>query len=273
MKKTIIVLFLLLIACTRQIPVETGPPIEAYFCERDNCTALLTNLLANAKTAQCALYDVSLPQIQGTLTNIDFITDDNKGPLMHNKFCIINKSVVWTGSWNPTKTTKANNVVIISSKALAENYADEFTELPGGKARVQYPKIVYNGNRIENYFCPEDQCKKHLLKELEAAQQNITFMLASFTDEDVMKLLREKSKTINVQGIVDKAQKKAIEALQFVKTGSVHHKVFIIDDKTVITGSYNPTKNGDNYNDENMLIIDDSTIAEKFLEEFHYLIN
>ena len=49
----------------------------------------------------------------------------------------------------------------------------------------------------------------------------------------------------------------------------MHHKVFIIDNKTVITGSYNPTANGNKNNDENMIIIHDKGIANKFLEEFN----
>ncbi len=51
----------------------------------------------------------------------------------------------------------------------------------------------------------------------------------------------------------------------------MHHKVLIIDEETVITGSFNPTKNGDEGNDENVLIIHDKEIAKKFLGEFNYL--
>ena len=51
----------------------------------------------------------------------------------------------------------------------------------------------------------------------------------------------------------------------------MHNKVFVIDNKTVITGSYNPTKNANERNDENILIIHDKKIAEKFLNEFNNL--
>jgi len=49
---------------------------------------------------------------------------------------------------------------------------------------------------------------------------------------------------------------------------NMHHKVFIIDNETVVTGSYNPTSSGDEKNDENILIIHDKGIAKKFLDEF-----
>ena len=48
----------------------------------------------------------------------------------------------------------------------------------------------------------------------------------------------------------------------------MHHKVFIIDNETVITGSMNPTGNGDKYNDENILIIRNKEITGRFLQEF-----
>ncbi|MFH1064425.1 MAG: phospholipase D-like domain-containing protein [Candidatus Woesearchaeota archaeon] len=48
----------------------------------------------------------------------------------------------------------------------------------------------------------------------------------------------------------------------------MHHKVFIIDEKVVVTGSFNPSSNADKNNDENLLIIHDPIVAAEFLEEF-----
>lgn len=49
---------------------------------------------------------------------------------------------------------------------------------------------------------------------------------------------------------------------------NMHHKVFIIDEKTVVTGSFNPTAGGNERNDENVLIIEDEGIAQRFVQEF-----
>jgi phosphatidylserine/phosphatidylglycerophosphate/cardiolipin synthase-like enzyme len=48
---------------------------------------------------------------------------------------------------------------------------------------------------------------------------------------------------------------------------SMHHKFFVIDNKTVITGSANPSENGYENNDENILIIHNSKIAESYMRE------
>lgn len=55
------------------------------------------------------------------------------------------------------------------------------------------------------------------------------------------------------------------------KSGTMHHKFCIIDDK-VITGSYNWTYHA-NKNDENIVVMDEESIVSKFYEQFNTLFN
>jgi phosphatidylserine/phosphatidylglycerophosphate/cardiolipin synthase-like enzyme len=48
----------------------------------------------------------------------------------------------------------------------------------------------------------------------------------------------------------------------------MHHKVFILDDRTVLFGSFNFSDNADRDNDENLLIIDNPDLARAFKAEF-----
>ena len=52
---------------------------------------------------------------------------------------------------------------------------------------------------------------------------------------------------------------------------NMHHKVIIIDNSCVITGSYNFSKNASLRNDENILIIHNHDIAGLFIDEFNRL--
>ena len=45
----------------------------------------------------------------------------------------------------------------------------------------------------------------------------------------------------------------------------------MIDNETVITGSFNPSQNADISNDENLLIIHDEDISKMFLDEFRFV--
>ena len=47
----------------------------------------------------------------------------------------------------------------------------------------------------------------------------------------------------------------------------LHHKVFVLDGKTTIFGSFNFSDSADRDNDENALIVDDPSFAARYLEE------
>lgn len=50
--------------------------------------------------------------------------------------------------------------------------------------------------------------------------------------------------------------------------GTFHHKVIILDDEVVITGSLNFSENADDSNDENVIVIINKEIAKLYLDEF-----
>ncbi|MBT7074503.1 MAG: hypothetical protein HN922_06305 [Anaerolineae bacterium] len=47
----------------------------------------------------------------------------------------------------------------------------------------------------------------------------------------------------------------------------LHHKVIVIDDRIVITGSLNFSDNATESNDENILIVDNAEIAALYIQE------
>jgi phosphatidylserine/phosphatidylglycerophosphate/cardiolipin synthase-like enzyme len=100
-------------------------------------------------------------------------------------------------------------------------------------------------------------------------------MVYAFTDDEIGDLLAEKMEKIEVRGVFDPRKDKHSEfdKLKDVSVvGKVHHKVFIVDGNTVITGSYNPSRNGNERNDENVIIIRDENIAQLFEKEFERFI-
>jgi len=225
------------------------------------------------------------------LKDLDVVYDESDF-FMHHKFCIFDDRIVWTGSFNPTKgggEKSNNNVIAIASTVLAENYHKEFEQLWNKKFGKQKEaqdinhKMQYNDIVIETYFCPQDHCAEEILSELKEAKESITLMAYSFTDNNMEKVLLEKQKQdVKIQGLFEKQQLSDYSAYHALKKAGVpvfidtnpslmHHKVFIIDNQTVITGSMNPTRRGDEGNDENILIIHDPQIASKFLEEFERL--
>lgn len=135
----------------------------------------------------------------------------------------------------------------------------------------------------EVYFCPEDECQTHLIEKIGKAEKSIYFLVYSFTDNEIAdELLGKIGEGVIVRGFFDKSQNSKWSVypeleekadVQVYGKGVLHHKVFIIDNETVVTGSYNPTQNGNENNDENMLVLHDKRIAASFLAEFNSLSN
>jgi len=228
----------------------------------------------------------------------NFVKVDKWG-LMHNKFCIIDNKKITTGSMNPTNNgahKNNNNLLLIESEVLAANYQAEFQEMWEGTFKkgdlVLNPTLTVGDVMIKNYFCPDDHCANKVKEELKKAQTSIYFMTFSFTHDGIANIILLKNHDgLDIKGVMEARQVSKYsqyEVLKYqiddknageregniVKDGNkqnMHHKVFIIDEKTVVTGSMNPSKGGDTRNDENVLIIENEEIAGRFVEEFNRL--
>ena len=109
---------------------------------------------------------------------------------------------------------------------------------------------------------------------LTSAQTSIHFLAFSFTSQRLADLLFLKNSSLPVSGLLDARQVDSpIASLATFYTGSgvLHHKVFIIDDSTVLFGSYNPTYRGNSVNDEVLLVVHDKNFASLFLGEYFRL--
>lgn len=229
------------------------------------------------------------------------IVQDTNNALMHNKFAVIDGEYIWTGSYNLTKNCTLknnNNAILIKSEALAEIYLSEFNEMfidrtfgnktdpkPFNSLTNRY-HIKIDETNINVFFSPEDNVERIILSHLKKAKKSIQFMAFSFTSKRISDQLINKSKDgVRVSGIFEKGGTKGkysefnklkIEGLN-VKTaknsGKMHHKVIIIDEDIVITGSYNFSRGADRKNDENILIIDNHEITAYYLAEFKRLFN
>ena len=77
---------------------------------------------------------------------------------------------------------------------------------------------------------------------------------------------------ISVHSEYESMKKAGIPVIVDTTEGTMHHKVIIIDEEIVITGSYNFSKNAETRNSENLLIIKgNKEIARAYLDEFNRL--
>ncbi|KAB2861401.1 MAG: DUF1669 domain-containing protein [Anaerolineae bacterium] len=225
------------------------------------------------------------------------IVSDERSAFMHHKFLVIDGSAVWMGSTNFTRNdvyNNNNNALFIRSTQLAQNYTTEFEEMFTDRvfnARddsrdTPNPTLTINGIRVENYFSPEDGnvIEQRLVDLVNSATSSVRVMAFSFTiDELANSMISRRNAGVDVmalfeargslQGAMRPLACAGVPVKQDGNPQTLHHKVIIIDNQIVVTGSFNFSKNAIEQNSENMLIIYDAQLAQQYTAQFDKLYN
>ena len=220
------------------------------------------------------------------------IVGDNRQGLMHDKFMVIDRSEVWVGSMNFTDSgtyDDNNNMIRVLSTKVAENYSVEFNEMfendmfgPDVVEQTPNPTVTLDGTRVDTYFAPDDHVLTVLYNLLSNAEESIYFLAFSFTSNELGEIVRTKAEAgLDIKGVMDKEQVASNTGTEYDpfrqagldvridgNDGQMHHKVFIVDKKIVVLGSYNFSRAAEERNDENVLILYNEEIATFFVEEF-----
>jgi phosphatidylserine/phosphatidylglycerophosphate/cardiolipin synthase-like enzyme len=220
------------------------------------------------------------------------VLGDRREGLMHNKFVIIDRFEVWTGSMNFTTNgayEDNNNLLHIRSSEIAEDYLVEFNEMfvddlfgPDIRAVTPNPVVTVDGTLVEVFFSPDDGVQAHLVELLGSAQESIYFLAYSFTADPLGEAIRSRAAAgVTVAGVMEAEQvasntgteydpflQSGLDVLQDANEGLMHHKVIIIDERIVVTGSYNFSSSAEERNDENLLIIHSPEATRIFMDEF-----
>lgn len=217
------------------------------------------------------------------------IRSDQRSALMHNKFIIIDRNEVWTGSLNFTENglyRNNNHFLRFRQPEIISSFVAEFEEIFAGNfGRTSDANnfALYEQGNV-NYlvqFIPEFSPLETILKVIAEAEKSIYFLVFSFTlDEIGDQLISEKRRGVNVQGIFDSLLARGTGSeftrlkcagIQVFLDGNphtMHHKFFIIDEQWIMTGSMNYSQSGTERNDENWLLMKDATLAAEYLKEF-----
>jgi len=223
------------------------------------------------------------------------VKGDGRSALMHNKFWIFDEQTVWTGSTNITKNgifKQNNNVIVIHSKKVAQIYEREFDEMWNGEFGPRSPSTLdkqsakVNGSPIQVLFASEDGVIGNIIPYVENAQSSIRFMAFSFTDYPLAKAMIDRANVgVDVAGVFEKVGSETeyaelrtlhcagVPVRQDGNPSFLHHKVIVVDDRYVITGSLNFSTNAEESNDENVIIVDNPDIAKLYIEEFERVWN
>jgi len=126
-------------------------------------------------------------------------------------------------------------------------------------------------------FSPKGGCTEAVVDALKGAKSTVLVQAYSFTSAPIAAALVDAHRRgVKVQVILDKSQRtEKYSSADFVAHAGIrtliddshaiaHNKVMVIDGGTVLTGSFNFTKAAEEKNAENLLVIQDVALAEKY---------
>jgi phosphatidylserine/phosphatidylglycerophosphate/cardiolipin synthase-like enzyme len=135
---------------------------------------------------------------------------------------------------------------------------------------------------IKVYFSPGGACTDAIVSQINQAKTEILLQAYSFTSKPIAQALVQAHKRgVKVSAVLDKSNRtKKYSSATFLKNMGIpvviddkhaiaHNKIMIIDNRVVITGSFNFTTAAENKNAENILILEDiPEITRPYLENF-----
>ncbi len=286
------------------LQAQSSVDMASYILDRDIIidalkTAKTVNQIDVRLIAESDYYYENLDSVYRPLEDvgIDIVKDtDGFGGNgeAHNKFVVIDGNKVWTGSYNFSRAgtiRNSNDAVLIQSTALAAQFTTEFNEMfidhHFGVQKIDNhsdpQRVTAGGSVVEYYFSPTDGTASHILDAIDTAQYSIHFLIFSFTRNDIGDILVAKHNAgLEVKGVFDEDNRLEYggEYIRLMEAGlpvrydqfqyKLHHKLMIIDynhpesDPLVITGSYNWSTRAENENDENIVIIHDTALAQSY---------
>jgi len=138
--------------------------------------------------------------------------------------------------------------------------------------------------KTEVYFSLCDNPQKEIIKNINQAESFINIVMYIFTDREIaLPLVKAQERGVKVRLYLDKEQvdykysqsrflvQKGIKTRVSTNNYIMHNKFAIIDNRLLLTGSYNWTFSANNRNDENLMVIDDPEIIARYQNQFEKL--
>lgn len=186
-----------------------------------------------------------------------------------------------------------NNVFVFHDAAVCREYLNEFKMLRAGRfgrgLLAPPPRTIdLNGVPVKIAFAPDHTPELELMKQLLTVRADgeqaeleggqvwfaiFTFMGSSGIDDTLLALARGGAR---IRGVLDRTQAhhraglpswlkhdnlelrvppKRDQAPPGFTVRKLHHKTAVIDDRTVVAGSFNYTRPANDFNDENLFVI------------------
>ena len=141
--------------------------------------------------------------------------------------------------------------------------------------------VLIERDLISICFTPPSGCASVIASRISKAQESVYVQAYGFTSGEIAKaLINAHTRGVKVRVLLDKSnigtkhskmrnlREAGIEVDIDNVSGIAHNKIIIIDKQKVITGSFNFTTSADIRNTENVIIVNNSELAKKYIQNW-----
>lgn len=134
------------------------------------------------------------------------------------------------------------------------------------------------------YFSPGDHCLNAIIAQITKAKKSLNICVFTISDDRItqaIKMAHRRGVKVRILTDNEKLLDKGSDIRELALSGisvridntanHMHHKFALLDNQTVLTGSYNWTRSAAMYNHENLLVTNDPQIVNDFSREFDKL--
>ncbi len=263
------------------------------FSEREHRGETLATLLAGSRGQKSGRPQVSESAAKAAaqplnehcerLARVEVCYDDRPG-LMHDKFAVVDGDLVFTGSlnWSYNGLHKNDNDLLrLAGKPAAKLYHDAFAALWQRKGRTPTPAALElaGGGQVDVYFTPAHgrEAERRIVSELDSAKSEVLMAAFVLTNPEIIAALNRAAdrgvkvrvllESRNLQDSQEEKLSRRVEIRPDANRYSMHLKTMVIDEKVVITGSFNFTRSAVSRNDENLLVLTSPQQAQRYKEK------
>jgi phosphatidylserine/phosphatidylglycerophosphate/cardiolipin synthase-like enzyme len=137
------------------------------------------------------------------------------------------------------------------------------------------------GGELRACFTPGQNCTALIVEQINAARSELLVQAYGFTSPEIIQAIsRAKERGVDVNVILDRVNEQdrytgatyllnhGIDPLIDDRVVIAHNKIMVIDDRTVITGSFNFTKAAERNAENVLFVIDDMALAGAYTENW-----
>ncbi len=134
------------------------------------------------------------------------------------------------------------------------------------------------------FFSPGEACRTVIINQIKAAVNNLQICVFTISDDQItdaiitahmrgteIKIITDNDKSLDEGSDIEQIATLGIAVKMDRTPNHMHHKFMVVDDKSLITGSYNWTRSAARFNHENILLTKDGGVVKSFLKEFDQL--